>query len=123
CVGLSCCGPRESVRRVASWAGQFPQLRFEMVEDPYQKGVFVGFLQDDRASKGETLEKLCAFLELSLAKVTVFGDALNDLSMFSLQACRKVAVDCAVGEIKALADIVLAKDDSVLAFIERELEA
>jgi HAD superfamily hydrolase (TIGR01484 family) len=120
CVGLSCCGEFKSVRSVLAWASQYPELRFEMVEDPYQKGVFVGFLQDDRASKGETLEKLCTYLEISLGSVTVFGDALNDLSMFSLRKCRKVAVDCAVPEIKALADIILAADDSVLAFIERE---
>lgn len=122
CVGLSCCGEFDSMKSVATWAAQYPALRFEVVEDPYQKGIFVGFLQDDRASKGETLEKLCAHLGISLAQVTVFGDALNDLSMFNLP-CRKVAVDCAVPEIKALADIVLSANDTVLAFIERELKA
>ena len=122
CVGLSCCGELDAVKRVSLWAAKYPKLRFEIVEDPYQKGVFVVFLQDDRANKGEALLKLCAHLEISLTQVTVFGDALNDLSMFGLP-CRKVAVDCAVPEIKALADIVLDAQDTVLKFMERELKA
>jgi hydroxymethylpyrimidine pyrophosphatase-like HAD family hydrolase len=120
CVGLSCCGELGSLGPVAQWAAAYPELRFEIVEDPYQPGVHVGFLQDDRASKGEAIEKLCSHLGISLDQVTVFGDASNDLSMFALP-CRKVAVDCAIPEIKALADIVLGPEDSVLDFMEREL--
>lgn len=121
CVGLSCCGPEGSMQAVLEWAAGFEGLRTEIVEDPYQKGVWVGFVQDGRASKGEALEKLCDHLEIQLSQVTVFGDALNDLSMFQMAGLRKVAVDCAVPEIKALADLVLSKGDSVLHFIERDL--
>ena len=74
------------------------------------------------SNKGEALEKFCEHLGIGLEQVTVFGDAHNDLSMFALR-CRKVAVDCAVPEIKALADIVLGPEDSVLKFIGRELKA
>ncbi|MES2201468.1 MAG: HAD family hydrolase [candidate division FCPU426 bacterium] len=120
CVGLSCCGAEGSLEGIRAWAKQYPELRLEIMEDPYQKGVEVGFLQDDRANKGEAIEKLCLHLGVPLEGVTVFGDALNDLSMFRL-ACRKIAVDRAVPEIKALADLVLGPEDSVLKFMEREL--
>lgn len=124
CVGLSCCAPAGELDVVAEWAAQFPELRFELVDDPYQKGVHVGFLQDDRASKGETLGILCEHLGVEGERVTIFGDALNDLSMFSPdRKWKKVAVDCAVPEIKALADEVLSGEDSVLHYIERELGA
>ena len=124
CVGLSCCAPAGRLDVVADWAAQFPDLRFELVDDPYQKGVQVGFLQDDRASKGETLAILCEHLGIAGSDVTIYGDALNDLSMFSKgRAWKKVAVDCAVPEIKGLADEVLTGADSVLHYIERELKA
>jgi len=122
CVGLSCCAPSGRLGVVSEWAKQLPELRFERVDDPYQKGVQVGFLQDDRASKGETLMILCEHLGLAESDVTVFGDARNDLSMFAAERrWTKVAVDCAVPEIKALADLTLAADDTVLHYIEREL--
>jgi hydroxymethylpyrimidine pyrophosphatase-like HAD family hydrolase len=122
CVGLSCCGPEGSLGPVGDWSAGHPGLRFELVEDPYQKGVQVGFIHDSAASKGEALEILVEHLGAEASETTVFGDAHNDLSMFERRhAWRKVAVDCAVPEIKELADTVLAADDSVLAFIEREL--
>jgi HAD superfamily hydrolase (TIGR01484 family) len=122
CVGLSCCAPAGSLGVVAAWAARHAELRFELVDDPYQKGVQVGFLQDDRASKGEAMQILCAHLGADEGQATVFGDAHNDLSMFAPgRPWRKVAVDCAVPEIKGLADIVLGPGDSVLHYIEREL--
>jgi HAD superfamily hydrolase (TIGR01484 family) len=121
-VGLSCCAPEGRLAPAAEWASRQPDLCFELVDDPYQKGVQVGFLQDARASKGEALGLLCAHLGLDESEATVFGDALNDLSMFQAQRrWRKVAVDCAVAEIKELADLVLGPRDSVLHYIEREL--
>ncbi len=121
CVGLSCCGPPGALAPVQAWVASRPHLRFEEVEDPYQKGVWVGFVQDGRASKGEALAKLCDHLELEAGQVTVFGDAMNDLSMFQMSGVRKVAVSGAIAEIKALADLVLEEGDSVLHFIERDL--
>jgi HAD superfamily hydrolase (TIGR01484 family) len=122
CVGLSCCAEAGALDVVADWARQFTDLRFELVDDPYQKGVQVGFLQDDRASKGETLQILCDRLGTDTSEATVFGDAHNDLSMFAPQhRWHKVAVDAAVPEIKRLADTVLSAEDSVLHYIEREL--
>ena len=120
-VGLSCCGAEGTLHAVGEWAKQYPDLRFELVDDPYQKGVQVGFLQDDRANKGDAVALLLEHLGLEPAGVTVFGDALNDLAMFDKKwLWKKVAVDCAVPELKALADQTLAADDSVLAYIERE---
>ncbi len=122
CVGVSCCGPRGSLEAVRQLSRQFDDLRLEIVNDPYQSGVDVGFVQDDRANKGEAVRLLCQHLGLPLGpeRVTVFGDAHNDLSMFDLDA-RKVAVDVAVPELKAKADVILGPEMSVLEFIEREL--
>jgi hypothetical protein len=121
-VGLSCCAAEGKLGVVGEWAAGHPNLRFELVEDPYQKGVQVGFLQDERSSKGEALEILLLHLGLQESQATVFGDAANDLSMFQAgRRWKKVAVASAVPEIKGLADLVLGPSDSVLHYIEREL--
>jgi hydroxymethylpyrimidine pyrophosphatase-like HAD family hydrolase len=119
-VGLSCCAEKGALDPVVDWAKQFPDLRFELVDDPYQAGVQVGFLQDDRANKGETLAILCEHLGSDASEATVFGDGHNDLSLFAPERpWHKVAAKVAVPEIKALADTVLSGDDSVLNYIER----
>ncbi len=76
---------------------------------------------DAQATKGNAIGVLLAHLGLSADQITVFGDSLNDLSMFRL-AGRSIAVANARPPLLELADEVIDSNeqDSVVSFIEKE---
>lgn len=78
-------------------------------------------VHDKRASKDAAIRTLKDMCGLDHCEVTVFGDHVNDLGMFSM-AHRAVATDNAIPEVKALAHHVIGRSehDSVARFISEE---
>jgi Cof subfamily protein (haloacid dehalogenase superfamily) len=77
---------------------------------------------DSQATKANAIAVLLDNLKLSAKDVTVFGDSLNDLSMFEL-AGHSVAVSNARPALMALADEVIDshESDSVVSYLEKEI--
>lgn len=74
------------------------------------------------ADKGIALEKACEHLDIRTSEVLAFGDAENDIAMFS-RAAGSVAMGQAEDEIKQAATHVTGDntDDGVAMFIEENL--
>lgn len=62
-------------------------------------------------SKGNAIKALCKRLQISLEEVIVFGDSLNDKSMFEV-AGYSIAMGNASDELKNLADKVTLDNNS-----------
>jgi Cof subfamily protein (haloacid dehalogenase superfamily) len=73
--------------------------------EKYGGGWFLTLLHPE-GDKAHALKKVMEYLERDLQEVTVFGDSINDIGMFSL-AGTSVAVANALDEVKAVADVVL----------------
>ncbi len=118
CLTLIDRGPRLGVVQ-ASLAERFAgQLQMALYENPYQPGWHWLTLQSARATKARAIERLLLEVGCTWEEVTVFGDEVNDVSMFRA-AGRAVAVDNAVAEIKRLAHFVIGANhtDSVVQFL------
>ncbi len=74
-----------------------------------------------RATKDQAIEALKRMAGLDGARVTVFGDNTNDLSMF-VAADRAIAVGNAIDEVKKAAHQVIGtnQEESVVRFIAGE---
>jgi len=75
-----------------------------------------------QAGKGNALTALASYLGIPMSETIAVGDHLNDLSMV-LAAGLGCAVDNAIPELKAQADLILPSvfDDGVATLIERVL--
>ncbi len=75
-------------------------------------------IQDDQATKGTGLKKVSELIDIPLKEVTVFGDNLNDLSMFEL-AGNSCAVNNAHPDLKKVAHKIIPEhfQDSVINYI------
>lgn len=76
----------------------------------YKQTFFLEFMAKD-VSKGNAIKALCKRLQISLEEVIVFGDSLNDKSMFEV-AGYSIAMGNASDELKNLADKVTLDNNS-----------
>ncbi len=95
------------------------QLEMHYYENPYHKDWLWLSIHDINASKKTGLEKLNELLGNSACDLTVFGDNVNDIPMFEY-AERKVAVENAIPELKALASHITKSNEEhgVVDFIK-----
>ena len=97
----------------------FDHLNIYFAEDVSMKGYY--WLQSfhQEASKGNMLETLARKLEISLERIVVFGDYLNDLDMFRV-AGRAIAVENALPEVKESAHEIIGSNSqgAVLQYLE-----
>ncbi|MDX2282972.1 MAG: HAD family hydrolase [Bacteroidia bacterium] len=96
------------------------RLQMYYYENWYNPEWFWLSIFDHQATKAGGIGVLLAETGLAPADVTVFGDSLNDESMFRM-AGRRVAVANAKPEIKALADEVIGSNetDSVIEYLAK----
>jgi hypothetical protein len=100
---------------------RFPgRLQMYYYENWYNPEWFWLSIFDCRATKAGGIGVLLAETGLRPEDVTVFGDSLNDESMFRM-AGRRVAMENAKPEIKALADEVIGPNDtdSVIEYLAK----
>lgn len=80
-------------------------LELKLAPEAYLDSYFLTILHP-LADKASGVRRVCDHLGLDPDTLTVFGDNINDLGMFDL-AGTAVAVQNAIDEVKAAADIVL----------------
>lgn len=79
-------------------------------------------INSHKASKGNALLDLARELHIRPDKVMIFGDQINDLSMFSIPEFNKIAMGNAVDSIKEKADFVTkTNDQDGIAYALKEL--
>jgi len=116
-ASISCSGHKELMKPVLVFARGLPGVQADIMDDPYQSEVQVVFFQHAEANKGSALRWLCGHLGQPCADATVFGDGLNDLSLFEA-AGYGVAVPSAGPALRALADACLEPGESVVDYLE-----
>ena len=69
------------------------------------------------------LKRMAKYLGISLSRIVVFGDYLNDLDMFRI-AGRAIAVENALPEVKSAAQQVISNnvDQGVICYLESIFE-
>lgn len=90
-------------------------------ENRYDRGWHWLTVQSVLATKAHALRELTRIYGIGLDVTTVFGDDINDISMFEI-AGRAVAVENAVDEVKRLAHEIIGPhdQDSVIEYLCRE---
>lgn len=118
-VYLACTGQEESLRPLKD-----ALLQIEGIECAFYLNVYNGLycmeLFSDQATKKNALFELKEILRCD--QVIVFGDNLNDLSMFEA-ADRSYAVENGLDEVKERADGIIpgCNEDGVAKFIHKEV--
>lgn len=95
------------------------ELEYKLSPENYSNSYFLTILHPE-ADKSHALQIVCDYLGREVDDVTVFGDSLNDIGMFSL-AGHAVAVANALEEVKAVADRVLPHtndEDAVANYLD-----
>ncbi|MEZ5001458.1 MAG: HAD family hydrolase [Chitinophagales bacterium] len=82
------------------------QIKLNFFENKYSPGWHWLSIHSAQSSKGNAIQKLKKFTGLEKAHVTVFGDEMNDLSMFEI-AEHPVAVGNALQKVKNKAKEVI----------------
>lgn len=97
-------------------------LNLYLMPLPEEGGLSTLTINSKEADKGKAVKRLMAMEDRSL-KVTVFGDHLNDLSLFSV-ADIKVAVENAEPALIAVADQLILSNvaDGVARYLEERLD-
>lgn len=87
-------------------------------ENPYSPGWHWMTIYDRRATKEYAIKELMGMLDFQVDELTVFGDSLNDISMFNI-ATKSVAVANALDEVKSLASEIIGpnEEDGVIEYI------
>lgn len=100
-----------------------PTLETHLFPNAYSPGWHWLSVHPKAASKGNAIRWLAAREGIDIGRVTVFGDALNDLSMFQA-AGRSIAVANAHPELKqaATGEIGPHHEHSVLAYLEQVMD-
>ncbi len=95
------------------------QLNVYFAEDVAMPGFYWLQVFHSGANKGRMVKQLAERLDFSLARVTVFGDYLNDLDMFRV-AGKAIAMGNALPEVKEAAHEVIGKNSSqaVVRYLE-----
>lgn len=99
------------------YVGHITEARIELdgyfnkdIDVTTSKPFFLEFMAKN-VSKGNAIKALCKRLQISLEEVIVFGDSLNDKSMFEV-AGYSVAMGNASDELKKIADEVTLDNNS-----------
>ncbi len=96
------------------------ELEYKLAPEKYSQGYFLTILHP-QGDKAHALEKVAEYLGCEMSNFTVFGDSINDLGMFE-KAGTAVAVQNALDEVKAKADIILPHtndEDAVAKFLDK----
>ena len=95
------------------------RIEMHLADDLYMPGWPWLNIHDAKASKDQAIHSLAQRYGLAERELVVFGDQVNDLSMFR-KAHRGIAVANAIDEVRELAHHVIGPhhEDSVLRFIE-----
>lgn len=96
----------------------FPQMQIYFFENEYSPGWYWLTIHHYRASKKHAIQYIADQYGIPKDKVTVFGDNLNDMSMFK-GAGEGIAVSNAIAELKQHATKVIGsnEEDSVVNYI------
>ncbi|MCH9739915.1 MAG: HAD family hydrolase, partial [Epsilonproteobacteria bacterium] len=91
------------------------EIEIKLAPENYMNCYFLTILHP-LGDKANALNKVCEYLDIPLAKTTVFGDGLNDKEMFKI-AGTSVAVSNALDELKEEASIILqhSNDEDAVA--------
>ncbi len=94
-------------------------ISIKRTKDIYNEGFSTLEISDKEAEKGTMLRFIANLLTIDMHNVTVFGDQLNDLSMFIVSGT-SVAVENADSQLKQIADHVTFSNDNdgVVKYIE-----
>lgn len=114
-------GERERIFALAGELRERVDCSVSCYVDIFGKDTGILELFAPQVSKAEAVRRLAG--SVCAGKVVVFGDNLNDIPMMQA-ADVAVAVDNALPEVKAIADVVIGRntDDAVAEFIRREAE-
>ncbi len=95
--------------------------RCQIFEEWYFRPWYWLTVQHPNATKGHALKKLSEMFSIPAVDIVVFGDQLNDISMFNI-AGQSVAVANAVPELLSKADLTINSnlDDGVINFLLNE---
>lgn len=123
-MSVNIIGPQTPIEKLslglrAEFSAELEVYMYEKVHNGHWDWLSV---YDFQATKGNAIRQLLDHLGKKEADITVFGDSLNDLSMFRL-AGKKVAVGNARPEVLALADEVIDthEQDSVVSYLQKEI--
>ena len=97
-------------------------IEIKLAPENYMQCYFLTILHP-LSDKAHALNKVLEYLNLDAKESTVFGDGLNDIGMFKL-AGTAIAVQNALDEVKAKADIVLQEsndEDAVAKYLEKNI--
>lgn len=100
----------------------FPNLLdIHYYENPYDEGWYWMSIHDKKATKGNMLKKLIANSEFSIENTSVFGDNVNDISMFEV-AQNGLAVSNAADVLKEKATKIIGSnmEFGVIEYIKGE---
>ncbi len=95
------------------------RIEIKLSPEKYSDGYFLTLLHS-KGDKAYAIETLMQHLDIEENHITVFGDSINDISMFKL-ANTSVAVSNALDEVKAVANIILPysnDEDGVAKYLE-----
>lgn len=100
---------KEDLYEIEQKLSKFPMLELVVSTSGYIE------ITHREAKKGNALEHLCAYLDISLENVMAIGDNANDYSMLS-RVGYPIAMGNANEEIKELAkDVTLSNDENGVA--------
>ena len=119
-VCMTLIGTREQLSPLQAWIAEAfgEQIALNFYENAYSPPWHWLTVHDRRATKDRALQVLAEDYGVPLGKVTVFGDAGNDLSMFEVAGTR-VAVANADPKLRSLADVIIGPhhEDSVVKYL------
>ncbi|MEM6262668.1 MAG: HAD family hydrolase [Bacteroidota bacterium] len=99
-------------------------LQIHLYEDTYYPGWFMFSAIDRAATKGNAARWLAEYLGWESSELIVFGDNLNDISLFEA-ASESVAVANAKEPLKAIANHIIGTNESeaVISFVEDHVKS
>jgi Cof subfamily protein (haloacid dehalogenase superfamily) len=91
-------------------------------ENPYSPGWHWMTVYDRKATKEYAIKELMDMLDFPVDELTVFGDSLNDISMFRI-ANKAVTVANALDEVKSCASEIIGtnEEDGVVDYMAGEM--
>jgi len=97
-------------------------IQSNIMINPYQGNFHWLTVQDAQATKGNAVKWLAANYGFNKEQITVFGDQVNDISMFDV-AGTKISVRGAIEQLKNQADLVLGSNnnDAVIKYIQEKV--
>lgn len=123
-IGLTVIDRQEPIKALNKYLNDnfSDSIEAHCYENPYHAGWWWISANDKKATKGEALKTVKSMIS-SHDHYTVFGDSINDISLFE-EADRAIAPSTALPELKALADLHISsnEEDAVVRFINNEFK-